>query len=280
MRVDQLTLTGFRSYAALDLGLTDGPQVIVGDNAAGKTNLIEALVVLARGSSHRSTGDAELIRWGDPFARAEAGIGHGPARGPDRIEVTLERTGPGSARKRLRVNGVPRRAAALAEALRIVLFAPEDMLLVVGPPSLRRAAIDALAAARSPAYARAMATYGRALQQRNGLLRRIREGEAGPDELPYWDEIVVAEGGTIVAERLVLWVTWRRSWPRRTPRSRRASRPCGCATSRMRRRSPANAPRTPSAGASGRPPRRSSGTAPRWSARIATTSLSSSAGAT
>ena len=204
MRVDRLTLTGFRSYAALDIGLGDGPQVIVGDNAAGKTNLIEAIVVLARGSSHRSSGDAELIRWGDPFARAEAGIGHGPGRGPDRIEVTLERTGAGSARKRLRVDGVPRRATALADALRIVLFAPEEMLLVVGPPALRRAAIDALAAARSPGYARAMATYGRALQQRNGLLRRIREGEAGSDELPYWDDIVIDEGGSIVTERLAL----------------------------------------------------------------------------
>jgi DNA replication and repair protein RecF len=204
VRVDQLTLTGFRSYAALDVGLTDGPQVIVGDNAAGKTNLIEAIVVLARGSSHRSTGDTELIRWGDPFARAEAGIGHGPGRGLDRIEVTLERTGAGSTRKRLRVDGVPRRAAALADALRIVLFAPEEMLLVVGPPALRRAAVDALATARSPSYARAMATYGRALQQRNGLLRRIREGEAAPHELPYWDDIVIEEGGSIVAERLVL----------------------------------------------------------------------------
>jgi DNA replication and repair protein RecF len=69
---------------------------------------------------------------------------------------------------------------------------------------LRRAAIDALAGARSPAFSRAMATYGRALQQRNGLLRRIREGEADPDQLPFWDAIVVEEGGAIVAERTAL----------------------------------------------------------------------------
>jgi DNA replication and repair protein RecF len=176
----------------------------VGDNAAGKTNLIEAIVLLARGVSHRSTGDAELIRWGDPFARLEGAVEHGTARGPDRVEVTLERTGAGSARKRLLVDGVPRRAAALADVLRVVLFAPEEMLLVVGPPALRRAAIDALAGSRSPAYGRAMSTYGRALQQRNGLLRRIREGEAEADQLPYWDAIVVGEGGAIVGERLRL----------------------------------------------------------------------------
>ncbi len=124
--------------------------------------------------------------------------------GADRIEVTLERGAAGGARKRMRVDGVPRRAAALADALRVVLFAPEEMLLVVGQPSLRRAAVDALAGARSPAYGRAMATYGRALQQRNGLLRRIRDGEADADELPYWSAIVIEEGGTIVGQRLAL----------------------------------------------------------------------------
>ena len=204
MRVDRLTLTGFRSYGSLDLRLGDGPQVIVGDNAAGKTNLIEAIVLLARGASHRSTTDAELIRWGEPLARLEAGVGHGAARGPDRVEITLERGVAGGARKRMRVDGVPRRAAALADALRVVLFAPEEMLLVVGQPSLRRAAVDALAGARSPAYGRAMATYGRALQQRNGLLRRIRDGEAEADQLPYWSAIIVEEGGAIVSQRLAL----------------------------------------------------------------------------
>jgi DNA replication and repair protein RecF len=204
VRVDQLTLTGFRSYASLDLRLGEGPQVIVGDNAAGKTNLIEAIVLLARGASHRSTTDAELIRWGEPLTRLEAGVVHGSTRGPDRVEVTLERGLAGGARKRMRVDGVPRRAAALADALRVVLFAPEEMLLVVGQPSLRRAAIDALAAARSAAYGRAMATYGRALQQRNGLLRRIRDGEADADQLPYWSTILIEEGGTIVGQRLAL----------------------------------------------------------------------------
>jgi DNA replication and repair protein RecF len=204
VRLDRLALARFRSYGSLELRLADGPQVMVGENAAGKTNLIEAMVLLARGSSHRTSTDADLIRWGEPFARVEADIGHGGIRRPDELEVTLERTGPASARKRLRVGGLAKRATGLAEALRVVLFAPEEMLLVVGPPSLRRTALDALAGARSLAYGRAMASYGRALQQRNGLLRRIREGEAERDQLPYWDRLVVEEGGVIVAERLAL----------------------------------------------------------------------------
>ena len=204
MRVLSLSLTGFRSYSDLRLELPAGPQVIVGPNAAGKTNLLEALVVLSRGASHRAAADLEVVRWGAPFARADVEIDHGSGRSIDRLEATIERTGPTQARKRLQVNGVARRAAGLAETLRVVLFAPEEMLLVVGGPALRRGTIDTLASARSPTHARASATYARALQQRNGLLRRIREGEAERDQLPYWDRIVVEEGGVIVAERLAL----------------------------------------------------------------------------
>ncbi|MGH2407901.1 MAG: DNA replication/repair protein RecF [Candidatus Limnocylindrales bacterium] len=204
MRVRQLALTSFRSYATLELELPLGPGVVVGANAAGKTGLIEAIVVLARGASHRTTADGELIAWGESFARVEAEMEHGAVRGDDKIDLSVERSGPTSARKRLLVNGVARRVGGLGEALRVVLFAPEEMQLVVGSPSLRRASVDVLAAARSPAYGRSLSVYGRALQQRNSLLRRIREGEATADQLPYWDRLIVDEGGSIVAARLAL----------------------------------------------------------------------------
>jgi DNA replication and repair protein RecF len=201
LEVRRLALTAFRSYAELDVSFPPGPQVIFGPNASGKTNLLEALVVLGLGRSHRTSSDGELIRWESDFARLEADVVSDAAATTTRLEVVLQASGPGSARKRVRVNGVGRRAAALAETLRVVLFAPEEMLLVVGSPSLRRAAIDTLAAQRSPAYARSLSAYGRALQQRNSLLRQIRDGLANPDQLPYWSGIIVDEGGAIVAER-------------------------------------------------------------------------------
>jgi DNA replication and repair protein RecF len=121
------------------------------------------------------------------------------------LEVALVRPGSPAAaagtRKRVRINGVARRAAALAERLRVVLFAPEDMLLVVGSPSLRRATIDRQASQLWPAYADALGTYGRALQQRNGLLRLLREESATRDELRYWDEPFLAAGAELVAGR-------------------------------------------------------------------------------
>jgi len=100
------------------------------------------------------------------------------------------------------VNGVARRAASLAGVLRTVMFAPEDMLFVAGSPSLRREALDRLAGERSPAYVRDLSTYGRALQQRNGLLRRIREEQATRAELRFWDGTLL-EAGTAVREERV-----------------------------------------------------------------------------
>jgi DNA replication and repair protein RecF len=100
------------------------------------------------------------------------------------------------------VNGVARRAAALTGTLRTVLFAPEDMLLVSGSPSLRREALDAIASQRSPSHARELGTYGRALQQRNGLLRMIREEQATRAELRFWDAQLLESGTAVREERL------------------------------------------------------------------------------
>ena len=168
-----------------------------GPNAAGKTSLLEAIALLGWGRSHRTSADGELIRWGRDLARVEGPVGD------DVLEVAIQRSGADGSggRKRIRVNGVARRASALGRRLRVVLFAPEEMLLVVGSPSLRRAAIDALAAARFPAYADDLGTYGRTLQQRNSLLRAIREETASRDELRFWDETFLDTGGRVVAAR-------------------------------------------------------------------------------
>jgi DNA replication and repair protein RecF len=174
-----------------------GAHLIWGPNAAGKTSLLEAMVLLAWGHSHRTSADGELVRWGTDLARIEGHVGS------DVLEVAVVRAGgTGSAgRKRIRVNGLGRRASGLGGLLRVVVFAPEEMLLIAGSPSLRRAVIDQLASSGSPAYADALATYGRALQQRNGLLRAIREEGASRDELRFWDGAFLDAGSAIVAER-------------------------------------------------------------------------------
>ena len=203
-----ISIQGLRSYQSLEARFGPGPQLVVGPNAAGKTTLLEAIVLLAWGRSHRTSSDGELVRWGSDLARIEG------VAGRETIEVALVRsaTGGGSggsvtgsgARKRIRVNGVARRAAGLVGLLRTVVFAPEEMLLVAGSPGLRRVALDQLAIQRSAAYARDLAAYMRTLQQRNSLLRAIREEQAARDELRFWDASFLDAGGAIVTERLRL----------------------------------------------------------------------------
>src|SRR3990170_4757362 len=129
MRIDSLQLTNFRSYASLEASFPPGPQVVVGGNATGKTNLLESLVVLGTARSHRAGQDGELISWGADFARLEAGTAD-DAGGGAALEGILARSPGGGSRKRILVNGVARRPAALAGTLPVVLFAPEDMLLI------------------------------------------------------------------------------------------------------------------------------------------------------
>jgi len=196
------------------LTLGPGPQLIWGPNAAGKTTLLEAIVLLALGRSHRTVADAELIRWGADYLRVDgivvaAGAApDGPGAAADGAPlpegVALDVSLLVGGRKRIQVNGVPRRPVALAEHLRTVLFAPEEMLLVIGPPTLRRSALDQLAAPHDPMYLSHLATYSRALAQRNSLLRSIREGEADRAQLRYWDEPFLTAGAAVVTARLRL----------------------------------------------------------------------------
>ncbi|HEY3333619.1 MAG TPA: DNA replication/repair protein RecF [Candidatus Limnocylindrales bacterium] len=203
-----MSIRDLRGYRELEAVFEPGPQLVWGPNAAGKTSLLEAIVLVAWGRSHRTTTEGELVRWGEELARIEARIGRAdtPPEARDAVEVALVRTGTSGARKRIRVNGVARRAAGLAGVLRTVLFAPEEMLLVAGSPSLRREALDRLAGQRSLAYGRELATYGRALQQRNGLLRAIREEQATRAELRFWDQAFLESGSAVREERQRLLV--------------------------------------------------------------------------
>ncbi len=162
-----MLIRNLRGYAALDLEIGPGPQLVWGPNAAGKTTILEAIVLLALGHSHRTAADFELIRWGADYFRVEGVMAAAPATPASRVPgesgemarvaegappgVALEVTLQAGGRKRIQVNGVPRRPAALTEHIRAVLFAPEEMLLVIGPPSLRRAALDGLTAPHDPA---------------------------------------------------------------------------------------------------------------------------------
>ncbi len=210
MHVEHLSLTNFRNYARLELSLpTISPILIVGANAQGKTNLLEAIYYLATARSPHTSSDRQLIHWRAeddplPFARLAAEVDsqrHGRAR----IEITLvlERNAEGHQRlrKSIKVNGVDKRVMDLVGQLNVVLFLPHDLQLVEGGPGERRRFIDATLGQVDASYLQAVDSYERILPQRNALLRRIAERQAAPRELDYWDEQLVNAGAVILAGR-------------------------------------------------------------------------------
>lgn len=199
MYVSRVSLVNFRNYASLDLALPPGLILLQGDNAQGKSNFLEAVFYLATSRSPRTNTDADLI--GPHAADYAPGVARLSAQvcrtgGETNLEIAL--SGP---RKQIKVNGVPRRAIDLLGALRVVLFRPEDLDLVNGPPAGRRRALDILLSQLDPAYPRALQRYNRVLLQRNHLLRRIAEGDAKQDELTVWDEPLIEHASLLMNRR-------------------------------------------------------------------------------
>lgn len=182
MFVSNLRLVNFRSYCDATVSFGAGLNVVVGQNAAGKTNLLEGAWFALRGSSPRTRREEKLITWGERFTRVEVEL-DGPAAGPQAVEVAYA---PGEG-KRARWNGVE---VASQDELRgrtqVFIFVPESLLLVKGSPARRRAHLDAFAAALDAQYAAASRELQTALRQRNAQLLAVRNG-APATTLDPWD---------------------------------------------------------------------------------------------
>ncbi|MDQ1625057.1 MAG: replication and repair protein RecF [Actinomycetota bacterium] len=203
MHLAHLSLTDFRSYAAVELALEPGVTTLVGPNGSGKTNLAEAVGYLATLGSHRVAGDAPLVRLGADRAVVRGNV----VRGERSMLVEVEIT-PGRAnRARLNRSPVPRVKDVLG-VLRLVLFAPEDLALVKGDPSDRRRFLDDLLVTRAPRYAGVRADYDRVLRQRNALLKtagaQVRAGRGDLGTLEAWDSHLATVGAELLAARLEL----------------------------------------------------------------------------
>ncbi|MEE6311200.1 DNA replication/repair protein RecF [Plantactinospora veratri] len=220
MYVRRLELVDFRSYERVGVDLEPGGNVLVGPNGVGKTNLVEALGYVATLDSHRVATDAPLVRAGAATAVLRCAIVH------DGRELLVElEIAPGRA-NRARLNRSPaRRARDVLGALRLVLFAPEDLELVRGDPAERRRYLDDLLVTRMPRYAAVRADYERVVKQRNALLRTSylarktaggrgraarsdaeRPAEGGDDlsTLAVWDTHLARHGAELLAGRLEL----------------------------------------------------------------------------
>jgi DNA replication and repair protein RecF len=223
MFLSHLSLYNFRNYTQLELALQPGLFVFYGDNAQGKTNLLEAVSMLATGVSFHASSDREVVNW---FAAEQvARIDGVTKRREDEIHIEiaifdptptppLTSTGqqpahaknvlvlPANApRKRYKVNGVPKKTVDVIGQLKVVLFAPLDLHLVDGTPEERRRFLDRALCQVQPRYCQALLKYRKIVAQRSALLKRIRDNLEEPQMLNYLDEQLILLASQIIYER-------------------------------------------------------------------------------
>ena len=209
MRVRRVVLDNFRSYERLELRLDAGTTALVGSNGAGKTNVVEAIHLVARGESPRTTNDAEMVRWNAPVGRVGVEI----TRAEDQdelVEAVLIAPSLGERRRPRRwlVGGAAKRAEDAIGQLAIVGFFPEDVLLMAGAPVARRRYLDAMVAQADRRHRVETREYQKVLEQRNALLRALRESGQPTEkarrsgELAFWNDSLIRVGASITERRM------------------------------------------------------------------------------
>ena len=218
MYLSYLALNEFRNYRHLELSLGAGLFLFYGENAQGKTNLLEAVGMLATGSSFHASSDREVVNWSAPdhIAHLKASV----KRREDDVElemVIFDPTPPvqegvqplhgavalpaNTPRKRVKVNAIPKKVIDLIGQMKVVLFAPTDLHLVDGSPEERRRFLDRTLCQIQPRYCQALVQYRKVITQRSALLKRIRDNQEDPRLLDYLDERLTALANLIVFER-------------------------------------------------------------------------------
>jgi len=214
MHITHLSLTNFRNYGRLELSFPHGPILLYGNNAQGKTNLLEAIYYLATTRSPHADNDAQLLNWNAAQSEEPVVVGRlvasvATAQQTHQLEMRLiQEQKPVSSRNRnysfRRQALLDRRKVRLMDllgAMRVVLFLPEDIQLLTGAPASRRRYMDITLCQIDPAYCRTLSTYNKVLEQRNAVLRQIAEEQTGRDVLPIYTEKLVSLGSDIFLRR-------------------------------------------------------------------------------
>ncbi len=203
MRFTSLQLESFRSYGEASVTFPDEPGCVVflGENGAGKTNLLEALSILSLTRSCRGSDEGELVMWNQSFYRLKAGVVSDTDETKS-VEVVSEQAP--RKRKVLFVNDIKTTASDFVGLVPTVTFLPQDLLLFSGPPAERRRFLDQLLSQVSPEYLAALSQYQQVLQQRNALLKTLAQGGGDSSTLDVWDREVSRAGSAITLARLEL----------------------------------------------------------------------------
>ena len=198
MRLLSLHLRSFRAHAETDIDLAPHVNVFVGENGAGKTNLVEAVHYLGLGKSFLTSTDAHVVRRGADHLDVSARV-----VGEHRSETSVRMVVMPGQGKRAFVGGAPlERLTDLVGTIPLVTLSPADHELTDGGPAERRRFLDTTLSQAFPVYLDDLVTYRRALRQRNALLQQVRRGRAlAPGTLEAWDEELAARGTPLVERR-------------------------------------------------------------------------------
>lgn len=198
-----LELENFRNHRRLRLEFEQetGLTYLIGDNGQGKTNVLEAIYMLALAKSFRVSDEENLIKWGEDFGRVRGGFAEaeGEPIGPSSMEIFLGL--PPQPRRAFKVNDVKSSATNFIGRVKAVFFHPEDLNMLYLGPDLRRRYLDILILQKSRPYFMAIRKFKRVKEQRNALLNAVREGQAGEKDLEVWDEQLIREGALVWQER-------------------------------------------------------------------------------
>lgn len=196
MRVKKISLHNYRNYESLILDFKDNLNIFIGQNAQGKTNIIESIYYAAMGHSHRTNTDSELIRWEQPQAKVKLLFERMS------IENKLSFLFSTEQRREIIYNEHPIKQRDLIGAINVVLFSPEDLSLIKGAPAGRRKFLDNEISQASPTYYKQLLKYNRIIAQRNMLLKKIKERKSKPDLLESWDAQLSVIAADVVKKRL------------------------------------------------------------------------------
>jgi len=209
MYLTHLSLTNFRSFARLDMDIPRRVVLLTGDNAQGKTSVLEAIYFLAAFTSFQTHTDRQLVNFIE--ARKELAVGRlvaeyirGPAR--HRLEVRLVLEAVGATGQRLRkevlLDGVKRQLAEVIGHFNAVIFVAQMTQIIEGGPDHRRRYLNLALSQTVPRYARQLSEYGDALSQRNALLKLLAERGGDPAQLDFWDDSLTRAGAAIILKRI------------------------------------------------------------------------------
>ena len=190
MNINKIKLKNFRNYTEQEIELDPHINVFYGDNAQGKTNILEAIFISGFGKSFRTSKEKEMIKLGEDFL--ETNIFYDKSDRSGKIKIII------ADKKQIEVNGVKiKKLSELIGNLNLVIFTPDDINILKGTPALRRRFLDMMIGQLRPNYVYILNMYNKTLEQRNNYLRQIRQEGKAESLLEIWDEKLVEYGNII-----------------------------------------------------------------------------------